>query len=69
MMSKSIGGFIDENSAFEAWLRQQCTIDEPGLEEKHEKMSDSAFPFLRATYFRWATTTTRGCSCFRRHGC
>lgn len=61
MASKDIDGFITENAAFEAWLGQQCRIDEKGLAKKHEKMSDDPFPFLRATYFRWATTIERLC--------
>lgn len=61
MASKGIDGFIAENTAFEAWLGRQCEIDEKGLEKKHDKMSDDPFPFLRATYFRWATTIERLC--------
>ncbi|MEJ8859563.1 DUF2252 family protein [Variovorax robiniae] len=43
-------------SAYEAWLRGQlrgAMVDED-LDEKHRKMRDSPFVFLRATYWRWA---------------
>ncbi|OBS50666.1 hypothetical protein A8B73_20490 [Methylosinus sp. 3S-1] len=32
----------------------QCRVDEGALAHKHELMAESAFRFLRATYFRWA---------------
>ena len=31
-------------------------IDKEDLAEKHKKMADGAFQFLRATYWRWAET-------------
>ncbi|MBB4365579.1 hypothetical protein GGD65_006645 [Bradyrhizobium sp. CIR18] len=46
--------FLDDNKAFERWLRSQCTVVEPDLDEKHKKMKDDPFVFLRATFFRWA---------------
>jgi hypothetical protein len=41
---------------YEAWLRNELAGDlvEKDLEKKHDKMKDSAFVFLRATYWRWA---------------
>lgn len=43
-------------SAYESWLRAQLlgAMIDKDLDEKHEKMSNSAFVFLRATYWRWA---------------
>ena len=51
--------FVSDNDKFEAWLRKQlqrqhCSVVEPDLTKKHERMRESAFIFLRATYFRWA---------------
>ncbi|MBH5370364.1 DUF2252 family protein [Bradyrhizobium glycinis] len=46
--------FLDDNKAFERWLRSQCRVVEPDLEEKHKKMKEDPFVFLRATFFRWA---------------
>lgn len=45
---------IEDNQAYEAWLRQRCRVVEQGLEQKHEKMAKSAFKFFRATCFRFA---------------
>lgn len=46
--------FLDDNEAFERWLRSQCKVFEPDLDEKHKKMKEDPFVFLRATFFRWA---------------
>jgi Uncharacterized protein conserved in bacteria (DUF2252) len=44
------------NRKFESWLRAELhgQIVERDLKAKHKKMSESAFAFLRATYWRWA---------------
>ena len=49
--------------SYEDWLRQQLggELVEKDLERKHEKMRDSAFAFLRATYWRWAETVLEIC--------
>jgi hypothetical protein len=51
------------NKAYEDWLRDQLHGDivKDDLSEKHEKMSDGPFPFLRATYWRWAETILTVC--------
>jgi len=46
--------FRSDNAAFEAWLRRRCKVVEKDLKYKHERMKESAFAFLRATFFRWA---------------
>ncbi len=53
--------FVEDNSAFEAWLRKQCDVVEADLDRKHDRMRESAFNFLRATYFRWARTIEKIC--------
>jgi hypothetical protein len=49
--------------AYEAWLRAALHGDlvEADLAEKHDKMRDGPFPFLRATYWRWAETVLEAC--------
>jgi hypothetical protein len=51
------------NKAYEDWLRDQLQGDivKDDLAEKHEKMSDGPFSFLRATYWRWAETILTVC--------
>ncbi|HLK13718.1 MAG TPA: DUF2252 family protein [Fimbriimonadaceae bacterium] len=38
---------------YEAWLRQVIPVVEPDLDFKHEQMRSGAFPFFRATFYRW----------------
>jgi hypothetical protein len=46
--------FRKDNTDYEAWLHTQCTVVEADLRLKHRKMRETAFVFLRGTYFRWA---------------
>lgn len=39
---------------FETWLAQRTRIEKKDLRLKHERMKAELFPFLRATYYRWA---------------
>lgn len=48
-------------AAYEKWLREQCNVVEVELDAKHDRMRESAFDFLRATYFRWARTIEQLC--------
>lgn len=52
--SKPGSSFVEDNTAFEAWLADHCSVVETDLDLKHTKMQKNAFIFLRATYFRWA---------------
>ncbi|WP_165191124.1 DUF2252 family protein [Caulobacter soli] len=49
--------------AYEAWLAAALGGDlvEADLVEKHRKMEKGPFPFLRATYWRWAETVGDVC--------
>jgi len=46
---------------YEAWLGGRLRLIESDLEQKHEAMRSGAFPFLRATYYRWAQTWQKAC--------
>jgi hypothetical protein len=48
----------DSTRAYEDWLRECLAGDlvKKDLDAKHEKMAAGPFPFLRATYWRWAET-------------
>jgi hypothetical protein len=41
---------------YEAWLERHLRIVGPDLKLKHAQMRMAIFPFLRATYYRWAQT-------------
>ena len=55
---------VESTEKYEDWLRKQLgdEVVEPDLVEKHERMSDGAFTFLRATYWRWAERDPDICS-------
>jgi hypothetical protein len=44
---------IQSTKAYEAWARKQTDLSNKLLAKKHSKMADGAFPFLRATFYRW----------------
>ena len=39
---------------YEAWLAKRTTLVAADLQLKHQRMAESPFPFLRATFYRWA---------------
>ena len=46
---------IDKATAkYEAWLSQHLRLLPADLTFKHEQMRSAPFPFLRATFYRWA---------------
>jgi Uncharacterized protein conserved in bacteria (DUF2252) len=47
---------IKANQKYEAWLGERIPLLTADLEHKHELMRMAPFPFLRATFFRWAQT-------------
>lgn len=54
---------IQSTLDYEAWLRRHLGRDlvADDLRAKHEKMRESTFAFLRATYWRWAETILDVC--------
>jgi Uncharacterized protein conserved in bacteria (DUF2252) len=58
---------VESTKAYEKWLRDQLgkNLVEPDLRTKHLRMAESAFPFLRATYWRWAETILDICPEFK----
>src|SRR5881628_503830 len=47
---------------FEEWLRRRTAVVEPDLRTKHKHMAEAAFPFLRATFYRWMQVWPEVCS-------
>ena len=48
-------------SRYEAWLARRLHIIDADLEVKHQQMRSGPFPFLRATFYRWAETWQEIC--------
>ena len=49
---------VDATKSYEAWLSKELRILPKDLEQKHAYMKQAVFPFLRATYYRWAQIWT-----------
>jgi Uncharacterized protein conserved in bacteria (DUF2252) len=49
-------GIVEATRAYEAWLARQLgsLFVRKDLQRKHTRMAKGPFPFLRATYYRWA---------------
>src|SRR5260370_35238123 len=45
----------------EAWLSRHLRLLAPDLALKHKAMRSAPFPFLRATYYRWAQVWSEVC--------
>ena len=54
-------GIRQATKAYEAWLRRRLPLIEADLRLKHRRMAESAFGFLRATFYRWAQLWPRVC--------
>jgi hypothetical protein len=44
----------DATEQYEAWLGKHLTLVQDDLDHKHALMASGEFPFLRATFYRWA---------------
>lgn len=44
----------ESSKSYEAWAGKRTKILREDLELKHQRMAESAFPFFRATFYRWA---------------
>jgi hypothetical protein len=47
-------GIVEATSRYESWLAHQIPLIKADLSSKHAAMSAGTFPFLRATFYRWA---------------
>lgn len=46
--------FVKATRRYEQWLGHRTKLVQPDLRLKHSSMKQGVFPFLRATYYRWA---------------
>jgi hypothetical protein len=44
---------VEATQAYETWLGRRLKLIAADVELKHQRMAESPFPFLRATYYRW----------------
>src|SRR5688572_869855 len=52
---------VKSTRAFEAWMRKRTDVSGRLLKKKHRTMSEKAFPFLRATFYRWVEQWPKVC--------
>ena len=57
---------VKATEKYEAWLAGHLKLIEEDLEHKHQQMRSAAFPFLRATYYRWAQIWGEVCGAVAR---
>jgi hypothetical protein len=59
----ALTGIVSSTRSYEDWLRVQLgdAFVPTDLDRKHSHMRESAFSFLRATYWRWAETVLEIC--------
>lgn len=50
----ALPGIVEATRSYEAWLGAQVPLIGKDLGYKHEQMRKHPFPFLRATFYRWA---------------
>ncbi len=52
---------IKATNAYEAWLGQRMPLLDGDLRVKHQRMAQSPFPFVRATFYRWVQLWPQVC--------
>jgi len=52
---------LNATKRYEAWVGQHTQLVAPDLRLKHRQMAESAFFFLRATFYRWMQVWPRIC--------
>jgi len=53
---------IEASKSFERWIAKQVQIVPADLSLKHRHMAEAVFPFLRATFYRWAQLWPQVCA-------
>jgi hypothetical protein len=48
-------------AAYETWISKQIPLLAADLKLKHQRMAEGPFPFLRATFYRWAQLWPENC--------
>ena len=52
---------VAATAQYESWLKDRIPLIPADLEHKHSEMRRAVFPFLRATFYRWAQTFPEVC--------
>lgn len=60
-MPNKLPAIKESTKSYEAWLATHIALIPKDLERKHQQMHEDLFPFLRATYYRWAQVWPEVC--------
>src|SRR5882672_2593343 len=60
-MRKTLSAIKDCTKRYEAWLASHIPLIPDDLRLKHTQMKTALFPFMRATYYRWAEVWPQVC--------
>ncbi len=60
-MPKTLSAIKDCTKRYEAWLASHVPLIPDDLKLKHTQMKAALFPFMRATYYRWAEVWPQVC--------
>jgi hypothetical protein len=52
-MRKPIVNVVEATKQYEGWMAQDVELVQKDLDLKHKRMTEAAFPFFRATFYRW----------------
>src|SRR5216684_7536791 len=52
---------VQATQKYEGWLGERIPLLQADLDRKHTLMREGPFPFLRATFYRWAQTWPQLC--------
>jgi hypothetical protein len=58
---KKVPNISKATRSYEEWLGRHMPLLQDDLDYKHKKMAESAFMFLRATYYRWIQLWDAAC--------
>jgi uncharacterized protein DUF2252 len=61
MGERAAMNIVEATKHYEHWLGQHVPLVKTDLKRKHATMQESAFGFLRATYYRWAQQFPKLC--------
>ena len=52
---------VEATKAYESWMAARIPVIRRDLDLKHKQMAAAPFPFLRATFYRWAQVWREAC--------
>jgi hypothetical protein len=51
---KNLPSMVAATAQYESWAARQLAVTPSDVAPKHRHMAEAVFPFMRATFYRWA---------------